>query len=134
VDDRPQLPQFGVPDRIAGSEIPFVVTAGVGLSIVLMVAAGVLLQDLGTEEMDPDNSVHRWIVLSTLAGGPAAAYYLGRRLQSVGVSRAYGCAGLTIWTVALFLMSAIGGWLGAGLALTLATVWFARFRPRRSRS
>jgi hypothetical protein len=130
MDDRPQLPFFGVPDRIERSDVPFVITAGVGISMVLGTAAWALLGSLGADP-DAGDPMHEFILISTLAGGPAAAYYLGRRLRSVGVSRVYGCAFLVAWTVALIIMGAFGGWLGAGLATAAAIVLFARLRPRR---
>jgi hypothetical protein len=130
VDDEPQLPRFGVPDWIERSDVPFVITAGVGISMVLGTALSMLLAALGA---DPDEGfpMEEFIVISTLAAGPAAAYHLGRRLRSVGVSRVYGCAFLVAWTVALLVMGAFAGWLGAGLATAAAIVLVARLRPRR---
>jgi len=127
MQERPQIPRFGVPRRIRFNTAIFVVVAGIPLAIVYMGVLGNILSQFEME-LDGNNGV---LVFGALGLGPASAYYFKRWLRARRVSPLLGCGMLVLWVVALVVGALVGGWLAvAGLGILSAlALW--RWVPNR---
>jgi hypothetical protein len=108
------LPTLGVPEKIPRRDVPFIVVAGLPLTLVFLGVFGAAMNDLGVPPSE-DNPLYAIGLVTAFGLGPAIAYYLQRRLRASRVSLAQGCRGLAAWTILLATGAAVLGWLGVGL-------------------